>query len=248
MENGKEEIIAKIMKLMELSNEDKNGNPNEREQAAKKAAELMAKWAIDFADLRTQKPSENVFVTIMVDGSESSKVDFESSMAYTIAQAFDCKMINTYREGPWKIAFVGSKHDLDIAIYFFKFLRRTMYAMAIKNVTKETVKPAYGRTRVNVLQARRNYCFGLVQTIFERLKDLYMKREEFIPSDSKALMVVKKGDLQNYFKQQFPDAISGKATSLKGDIGAYYRGKQDGQKVSLNRPISHTGASPSQIN
>jgi len=244
----KEEIIAKIIKLMELGNEERNSNPHEREAATKKAAQLMAEYALDFADLRNNKPSDDAFAEIDVDGSFVRKVDFESSLAGNIARAFDCKVINTYRNGPWQICFVGLKHDLEIAVYFFKFLRRTMYAMANKNVTRENVRPSYGRngrTKIDVQQARRNYCYGIVVTIGERLKELYQKREEFIPSDCKALMVVKKDRVEEFFRQKFPSVIPGRKTALRGDFSAYERGMKDGHSVNLSRPIAHTGGAPS---
>ena len=178
----KEEIISKIMKLMELGNEEKNSNPHEREAATRMAAKMMAEYSIDFADLRSGKPKEDVFVTITVDGTSDRKVDFESALAYYIAVAFDCQMINTYRNGPWQIAFVGTKNDLEIAVFFFKYLRRTLFAMAKLKYPKD------------VRGARRNYAYGLTKTIGERLEELYKKREEFIPSDCRALVVVKKED------------------------------------------------------
>jgi hypothetical protein len=137
-------------------------------------------------------------------------------------------MINTYRNGPWQIAFVGTKNDLEIAVFFFKYLRRTLFAMAKLRYPKD------------VHSARRNYCYGLVVTIGERLEELYQKREEFIPSDCKALVVVKKDGLQKYYDQQFPGRVSSRRTRLKGDLGAYHNGKSDGKNVNLSRPISHT--------
>jgi hypothetical protein len=243
---SKEEIIGKIMKLMELGNEEKNSNPHEREAATRMAAKLMAEYCVDFAELRSAKPSEDSFATMEVDGSEDHKVDFESSLAGAIARAFDCKVLNLIHFGPWKISFVGSKHDLDIAVYFFKHVRRTMYVMARNNVTEATIRPStYSRSGMastaDVKNARRNYCFGMVQTISQRLLDLYMRREEFIPADSKALMVIKKDGLDKFFHDKYPHTRSGRSISLKGDLRSYERGKEDGRRVNLSRPISHTG-------
>jgi hypothetical protein len=229
----KEEVIAVIMKLMELSNVEKNSNPHEREAAAQKAAQLMAKWCINIADLRSSKPKEDVFVTMDVEGSSEVKVDYEASLANAIATAFDCKMINTYYKGPWAIAFCGTKHDLEIAVFFFKYLRRTIFAMARLNFPKS-------------LNSRRNYCYGMVGTIGKRLQELYQKREEFIPSDCRALVVVKKEGLQRYFKEQFPNAVQGRRTSLRGNLDAYYKGQEHGRHVLLHRPVSQ-GVNKAQI-
>jgi hypothetical protein len=248
----KEEIISKIMKLLALGSSEKNDNPHERETASRMAAKLMAEYAIDFAELRSSKPSEDAFVTYEVDGSEDRKIDFESALAGSIARAFDCKIINTWTKtypSTWIIAFVGSKHDLEIAVYFFKHIRRTMYAMSVKNVTVETVRPRNGRraTRTDVNMARRNYCFGMVETISTRMEDLYKKREEFIPSDCRALVVVKKQGLERYFNQQYPNRVKGRRTTLQGDLAAFGKGVEDGKHVNLSRPISSNNQQSTQI-
>lgn len=231
----KEEIISKIMKLMELGNEENNTNPHEREAASRMAAKMMAEYAIDFADLRSEKPKEDVFITIEVDGSADQKIDYESRLAWHIARAFDCEMINTYRKGPWQIIFLGTKNDLEISVFFFKHLRRTISAMA---------RLKYPTDRHH---SRQNYANGLVVTVGGRLQDLYKRRAEFIPSDCTALVVVKKEGLTKFFNQTFPDRTFGRKTSLSGNLDAFHNGKVDGSKINLNRPISHTGGVSTQI-
>jgi hypothetical protein len=254
MDAKKEAIIAKIMKLMELGNEEKNSNPHERESATKMAAKLMADYAIDFIDLKNNKIKDTEpFITIKVDGSSEQKVDYEASLAFAIAKAFDCKMINEIGfDRAWRIIFIGSKHDLDIAVYFFKFLRRTLYAMSSKNVTKESLKeanPYLGRriTEKYIENARRNYCFGLVQTISQRLDDLYIKKEEFIPSDCKDLVLVRKDDLAKFVKDQFPSLRHVRVAGLTGDMSAYHKGVVDGKNVNLSRPLPNSSTPATQL-
>jgi len=255
---ARDNIISKIMKLMELGNAEKNSNPHEREAATRMAAKMMADYSIDFAQLRDGKKNPDAFVSMSVDGSEDQKVDFEASLAFHIAKAFDCQMINSFvktftgerRYGAWEIHFIGTKNDLEIAVFFFKYLRRSLYALSQKNVTKETVMPTYtrsGQRKIDLKNARRNYCFGMTKVIGERLLELYQKREEFIPSDCKALMVVKKDGLEKKFRELFPDARKGRVTSLKGDTSAYHRGAEAGHKINLSRPIGNNGQASAQI-
>jgi len=222
----KEEIIRRIVKLMALGDKDRNPNSEEAQRASDKVAELMMKYSLNFEQLRDGKPVEDVFATIIVDGTSEVKVDYESQLALYIAHAFDCKPINTYRNGPWQIAFCGTKHDLEIAVYFFKFLQRTVSAMARLKYPKDKNK------------ARRNYCLGLVKTIGERLEEIYKKKEEMIPADCRALVLRKKDGLEDYFREQFPSVRKGKSLRISGDIGAFYQGEKDGKKVQLSRPIS----------
>lgn len=259
-EEKRNALISKIMKLMELGNSERNSNSAEAEAASRKAAQLMAEYSIDFAQLRDGKKDPDNFVSMTVDGSEVKKVDYEASLAYQIAKAFDCKMINTsckdfdnpeHSYGDWQICFVGTKNDLEIAVFFFKYLRRTIYSMARKHITTETTKPSYtssGRRVIDVENARRNYCYGLVVTIGERLTDLYQKREEFIPSDCKAVMVIKQDGLEKAFDRLFPNRSNGRKASFKGDTSAYFRGKEAGHKVNLSRPIGNGSGPSPQIN
>jgi hypothetical protein len=246
VDDSKEKIVAKIMKMMELGREDKNSNPNERENALRMAAKLMAEWSIDFVDLRNGKPNDSAFVTFEVEGSVDEKVDYEALLAGSIAEAFDCKVINSWGTNGmgWVLKFCGTKHDLEIVVFFFKYLRRTMYAMANKNVTLENTRIPYGRKRVgprDVAEAQRNYCYGMVTTIGDRLTELYKKREEYIPSDCRALVVVKKEGVEKYYRDQFPNARSSRVRRLSGDLGAHDRGKADGRNVNLSRPIANNG-------
>lgn len=255
MEERKEAIIEKIMKLMELGNEEKNTNPHEREAAMKKAAKMMAEYSINFADLKASK-KEDTFITFDVEGSSEQKIDYEARLANAIANAFDCKLVNKQELNKetytfqWYLCFLGSKHDIDIVVYFFKFLRRTLGTMSIKNVTKESIKEnsqmAPRRiTEAYIRQARNNYCFGMVLTIKDRLDELYLKREEFIPSDCKDLVLVKKNDLNKFMHETFPNLQYSRSTSLKGDMAAYQQGKSDGHKVNLSRPIDSNHSTPS---
>ena len=249
MEEKKEAIIAKIMKLMELGNAEQNSNPHERNAAMKMAAKLMADYSIDFIDLKNNKPKGEAFVTMEVDGSVDVRVDYEGALAQAIVRAFDCKMIHSNHNHYWQMIFVGSKHDIEIAVYFFKFLRRTLYAMANKNVTKESLTPCLlGKiTAAYLREAKRNYCFGMVETINDRLQELYIKREEFIPSNCKALVIVRKDDLEKFYQEKFPNSHKLRGRALRGDMNAYHKGGEDGHSVNLSRPISSTEKPTTQL-
>jgi len=251
-EESKEKIVATIMKCLELSREENNGTDGEKATAKEMAEKLMAKYAIDIVDLRDGRPDDSVFVTFKVDGSADEKVDFESALANGIAKAFDCKMINSWginggHTYKWELHFCGTKHDLEIVVYFFKYLRRTLYAMANKNITKETVT---GRARITpayVREAQRNYCYGMVNAINVRLEELYMKREQFIPSDSRALVVVKKQGVEDYYRNQYPNARPGRSRRMSGDMRAFDKGREDGARINLSRPIEGNGHANTQI-
>jgi hypothetical protein len=247
MDQQKQDIVNRIMKLLELGNEEKNSNPHERELAQKKAAKLMAEHAIDFADLRTGKPKANSFIRFDVDGSEETHIIWEDCLAAALSHVFDCQIVNTWKtyfdeeterfKKKWILSFVGAKYDIDIVVFFFKYLRRCVGRMSEVNVKMENLSESITKSKYQLNLAQANYCFGMIRTIDVRLQELYKKREEYFSADTKALMIVKKDALEDYLKSIFPNLKKNKPITLKGDLSQYRKGQDDGKKVNLSRPI-----------
>jgi len=231
MNEAVERITRQIVKLMALGDPSRNSNAEQVRLANEKVAELMAKYSISFEQLRADKPSDDIFATVYVDGTSDIKVDYEAQLAGHIAYAFDCKVINTNRNGYWQLAFCGAKHDIEIAVYFFRFLQRTISSMARLKFPKD------------VRNSRRNYCLGLVTTVGTRLEDIYKRRDTYIPADCKALVLRKKEGLEDYFRKQFPYRTAGRQLRLRGNMEAFAQGRQDGKKIPLSRPIPYGGNS-----
>src|SRR3972149_4182672 len=82
------------------------------------------------------------------------------------------------------------------------------------------------------------YAFGMTMTLKDRLDDLFARREEFIPSDCKELMVVKGKELDSFMKEQYPN-LQMTSISIGKDSAAYSRGRDDGHRVNLSRPIGN---------
>jgi hypothetical protein len=77
----------------------------------------------------------------------------------------------------------------------------------------------------------------MVATISNRLVALYKKRDEVMDSDCRAMVLVKTDGLKDYIKNQFPSLSTIKSKPLRGSSESYSRGRMDGEKVGLNRPI-----------
>jgi hypothetical protein len=230
MDENKQKMIDKILKLLELGSE-KNPNEHERNLAADTAAKLMAKYSIEFIDLKNGKPKEEIFGNEYVKGMSAKYFTWEGDLATYIIGAFDGKIVfRNYLDGTWSACFIGTKSDVEIATFFFKYLRRTVG------------KAADGYSRLK--KERETFATGMVMQIGKRLNDLYKKREEFIPSDCKDLVVIKKEGVTDYMKKLFPHVRTGKANRPSGSREAWAKGAQAGQKVNLSRPIgnnSHQG-------
>ncbi len=227
----KKEMVERVMKLLSLADSEKNDNLHERESAQRLAAKLMSEYSLDFIDLKANSKKEDLFIRIDVGGAEGIKVNWEFSLAGSVAKCFDCKCIGNSAD-TWKLCFLGTKSDIEIVVFFFKYLRRTVGVMSER--------------RYPQIRERNNYAFGMVMTLKDRLEELFAKREEFIPSNCKDLMVIKNDDLQKYVKDQFP-RISHTRFNIGKDAHSYNRGREDGKKVNLSRPISNGSVKTAQI-
>ena len=232
MDKSKEEMVQKILKLLALGNDENNYTP-ERETAQRKAAQLMAEHSLEFADLKGKTP-KGMFTKINIAGTAGEQIDWEFSLSGNVASTFDCKVVGSTdfgsSQGDWKntfnMVFMGTKGDLELAVFFFTYLRRTVGRMA--------------EVRYKGKRDQATYAFGCVSTLKERMEDLFKKREEFIPSSGKELIVIKKEKLAKFVLQEFPHR---KRTTFNvgKNHSAYNQGKNDGKRINLQRPISHNG-------
>ena len=220
MTEDQNRIIEKVLKLMELAKEETNSHSAERESAQKMAAKLMEQYSLDFADLRTGKPKNGIFQQFDL-GMGEDVVDWLGSLANGIAKAFDVKIVQ--RSNPWTLMYCGTKTDIDISIYFFRYLRRSVSMQSSRAFTKKA--------------DQKTFAFGMVKVIAERMKGLYEKRNELFSSDSRALMVVKQDGLDEFVHQQFPNITRGRSIKLGGSHEAHLAGKEAGRKVNISRPL-----------
>jgi len=227
MDAEKQSMIDKIMKLLELGKDASGAFSAEQAAANEMASRLMAKHALSFNDLRGSKKGFS-FDRQKVDPLDEIFCAWEASLAKAIAEAFDCSIVtNKSRYTPWYLNFLGTKTDLEISIFFYRHLRRTVGRKA--------------EIGFRLKRDREIYAFGMVNTISERLQDLYKRRNAVMDTESSALMVVKVDGLQGFVKNQFPSLKKGRTRWLRGSMEAYQKGQADGSKVSLSRPVSHNG-------
>lgn len=216
-------MIEKILKMLELGKDGNGAYTPEQEAANTMAAKMMAKYSIDFADLRNGRPKNHSFEQSNVDGLDETFCAWEGSLAGAIAKAFDCQVVLS-KEPSFIMRFCGTKNDLEISVFFYRHLRRTV-----------------GRKSEMAHKGRKNqetFAFGMVTTISERLMDLYKRRDEVMDGDCRAMVLVKKDGLQDFVKDRFPNLRYGSPHRLSGSSEAYNGGKEAGRTVNLSRPIA----------
>jgi hypothetical protein len=129
--------------------------------------------------------------------------------------------------------YCGSQSDIDLSVWFFKHIRRSIGIQAEREWKKQA--------------DRKTFCFSATNEIARRMKELYAAKAEFAISDSRALVVVKKEGLQNFVRGQFPNLVSGRAIKSNGSYAAHLAGQAAGNRISITRPVGHR-ASAGQLN
>lgn len=225
----REEILGKIKKLMALG--VKHENTPEGQSALNKANELMAKHDIRFIDVEDDGTVLDANIhKVNVDWHKYSN-DFESSLASHIAKTLDCSYVrvNSGRKGA-QHSLVGTKTDLDLAEWLFKFTRLQCYRLAEKHGYKG--------------KELRTYFYGLYFVLKDKITLAFGEVKSEVKSEVEctALIVVKKDAVDRKKKELFPNLKKGrKKRPLTGTMDAYSNGQLDGSKVQINRQVSSNG-------
>lgn len=219
-------IKRKVVKLMGLAT---SSNPEEADSALQMAKRLMEKHNIRTIDVDEETNTANVKHAV-VDGLTKVKASWEVTLASAIAQCFDGTGVTEKTQTGWQVTFVASASELDIITDLHKRCRR-----AISKMARDFV--AYNKHLGNASKVRTSYCWGMVDTIYKRLKAIYVDVPE-----TRALVLVKQGAVQNRLKELFPHTRKVNGNTKLRSRDAYMQGLQDGHKVQLNKSVQGNGA------
>ena len=224
-----DKILQRIKKLMALG----LGDPDspEAKSAMDKVAELMQEHGVAEIDLEDNGHIKtSSLIEEIVECYSKSTDKWERVLGTQIAKAFDCKMLtlNSGKYFPNSRTFLGAKSDVKLSIYFYKFIRMQIMRGA--------------ESQFDLIRDQKSYGFGCVSKVVERLKDMYAKREEVMTEESQALIVVKKDDVVNFYKEKYPHTTKGGSYKITGSADAYSKGQADGNKIQMSRQVGNKSA------
>ena len=216
-----DKLVNRIKKLLTLGLKDPESP--EAKLAMEKAGELMAKYGLE-VQLDEDGCLDRASIEEQLVEVYSRWTDvWERPLATSIGNAFDCRAI-TVTSGhrlPTRL-FLGEKNDLELAVYFYKFIRMQIMRMA--------------ESKYKSAQDRSTYGYGCVCRVDERLKEMYAKKEEAITTDGRELMVVKKDAVDKAFREKFPNTRRS-STRITGSRQAFNEGYSDGDRVKMSRQV-----------
>jgi len=226
------ELIEKVSKLMALA-EDKGATPAEKKLAAEHAARIMLKYGLQERDIRVDnKTAEKVIRHDYNIGPRAPT--WEGVLAVHITRLFDTRIVRSKR---WDLengktvqntylVFIGLPKDVDVSVYFFQHLRRS-----VGNKTRQA------RTR-----NKSDFALGMTDRLNERMEEAFRFRYQFAEeAGCTDLILVKDKLVTEAMAEMFGKLRKGGRITLR-NREAYMSGRKEGDKVNISRPIAHNGA------
>lgn len=220
-------IKRRIQKLLALGGN--NENPNEANNALKKAAALAEEYGLALSDIDE--------VTGKVKSVDRHNITIQNQsqkwvivLAIAVSKAFECEVIThttiskatNFKRGQL-LVFLGTPTDLELALWYFKFIKIRVMRQMSKKYAKSVDK--------------NTYALGSVTALRVRLHDMFIQpRIDARSKHVKDLVVVKDQAIQDEMKAQFGQLKSKLInTGRMSSRGVYEEGQKDGRNMSLHR-------------
>jgi len=233
MDNGKgkamsqedlDRIVEKGKKLLALADSD---NAHEAELAMKMLGDMMAKYELHISQFETSQQAKEEMGRVDVDGLTKTRRfhGWESQLANAVGRSFGCKVVLLSRHtDQWKVAFLGRKTDLEIAIHFHQYLR------GLINRRGKFFQKGHPTEYAT-------YCQGMTSSVSKRLREMYEYKKQAMGSECTALVRTQQ-DVDAFTGTIFPNLINTKSIPPRGSREAYMQGVKHGNEIPLSRPIS----------
>ena len=221
---GMERTIERIKKLMALAMSDPD--TPEAKSAALKAAELLAKYELDMADLTEE--NKNDVLEEQFKNYDANNGNWEKMFLSVLMNVFDIHVVvdKTNRNEVLYRLF-GKKQDLVLCVYFFKMVRR----IAIKRAEVEYKTKAM----------RNSFQCGLIDAIGHRFFEMKEKRQEYRTEMTTALAVCNREDVMAHVNSVFPKLRKGRVQKpnikTEAEAKAFRNGRKVGKEIPLNTPL-----------
>lgn len=256
MENTSK-IIDRIQKLLALST---SSNPHEAATAAAKAAQMMAEYELEEADLRVESgeansdPIDNTYFD-GIDGQRTST--WRNAILQGVIKAFHCHGWYTYvilgeypnrkKENRFKV--IGRRANVQTANYMYKYLVNEIKGLAEKAWLEFCVFSPLDAKGIHGKHWKNSFLLGASNEIYRRLIEQVASEKVESSTDSKAMVLVRQDhkEVDLYFNQVKPKLHNAPQTHSRINRDAHDQGKEAGSKVSLGGARPSLGAAPRQL-
>jgi len=223
MSEGRDKVLERVRKLMQLGDRSKNPSRAEAESALRRAAELMAKWNIESHEVEGPAPGDYCLEVVV---NRAGRVPEERWIASILDQFFFVKVIVEDRKGRHRLMLYGTEVNVLAAELVWHLLLRTFRDLWADH------RRGYGVGR----RAQRPFYVGLAEGLSNRLR---RERAAARPSDGFALVRVAE-DLALRLREDLgpikercsrPIEVNGE------DAITFMLGERAGRKIALRRGV-----------
>jgi hypothetical protein len=234
----KEEVLAKVRKLFELSN-----SPNEHEAAlaAAKARELLARYNLSIADLPTddvKSALEPTEASVLVGKSVRNWV---KGLLFHVAEGFECQHIIRRRNGRSTVlSFIGTPADAQVAVYTFQFL----YRQLDRFVERALPKLKRENRDWSTSSLKHAYLDGAVKRVGERFREQTERIRAVERHGCTDLVLAKHQIIENYMATAFPNIKLEYGRNRAVSAAAFDKGYRDAGTINLRPGVTEGDSEP----
>lgn len=218
-------LASKIQKLLALG----AGEGAEAKSAMNKAGKLMADNNIGLEDISNGVLKGDGILEESINISSKNILIWEINLARTLCKAFDCECLKQVFFGQEQRLFLGTKSDLKLLIWYYKYLR-------IK-VAREA------EVQFKLINDQKAFGIGAVDALSDRILDMFATKQQAMTNDTKALVVIKTDAVSQHIRNNYKLRPGHRVQFNNPNMKAVAAGEAAGQRISINRPISRAKAS-----
>lgn len=233
----KEDVIAKVKKLLKLSESD---NEHEANSALQKASQLMREHCISEAQVQGEDKERLESIDFDDIHFPSNTKNWSQSLSAGVAKAFGCKPI-----------FIGSGSSFNT-----RYLMRTFgtatdratvqvmldysYATVNRLIKKEQKRLKIEEPWENVKKYSHNFRVGLAVSMRDTLTEIAKQNTKEVVDKTEYGIILhdKSKRVEDMFKQHYPRKLKSLGRlSTRGSANGYNAGRDSGKSVRFNRPV-----------
>jgi hypothetical protein len=251
MENTSK-IIERIQKLLALST---SSNPHEAAVAAGKAAQMMADYQLEEADLRVESGEANSdpIETSLFDGVDGKRIStWKSGILNGLIKAFGCHGWYTYeitgeypnRVKNTKFKVIGRRANVQTANYMYLYL-----VAEISRLCNEAwlAVPASLASVTHGKYWKNSFFVGASNEIYRRLVEQVQAAKAQAQTPGLVLVRKDQEEVDLYFNANKPRLKNQAMTTSRVNGDAHSQGKAAGSSINLGGAKPSLGAAPRQL-
>lgn len=236
MDSELDKVKEKIRRLLALA-EHPNTNIHEAEQAAAKAQELMFKYNLRESQIPSEQRGKEEWIRKTHDLGKGKSLGWKRDLFFGVAKFNFCRGIAIH-DIDWRghlhrtpyMDIVGEPHNIEFVEYLVVYLSDEIGRLSEKFWDEE----GHG----SKMSWKQQFCYGAVAGAVEVLRKKYYEQVQ-ASVNTKALVLVKDNAVMDAMRKLAPGTVPVNMSGAKSGR-EYWRGHEEGKKISVDRPVKTT--------